>query len=134
MASKDWKMSLVKTIEDTDYSDIVKSVYGLVRDGFGYKARVTRLWDILLFIFNKKEFDILDVKNNQNGTFEAYLLDSYKDWIDKKPVNFKEIYDAMLVNGDFTSSELLMFKSYNIEEILWGIYLSISKPDLNFIL
>jgi hypothetical protein len=121
---------LVKNKNDNDYTEIVKSVYHLLSNEFGYLARISDIWLLLARSFNIKEFELIDTRQYQNGQFESYLIDRLIDWKHGKDVNFSEITDAIKTVGDFTSSEKLMFEHGNIDERLWAIYLLIDSPEL----
>lgn len=123
-------MMLVKNKNDNDYTEIVKSVYHLLSNEFGYLARISDIWLLLARSFNIKEFELIDTRQYQNGQFESYLIDRLIDWKHGKDVNFSEITDAIKTVGDFTSSEKLMFEHGNIDERLWAIYLLIDSPEL----
>lgn len=125
-------MDLIKTKNDEDYPDFVKLICNMVIDKYSYTARITRLYEMLKYLLHIEEYQALDVKNIQNGTFDAYLMDRCVDWQSGKQVNFKEIYDAMLVNGDFTYSEKLLFTTSNIENVLWGIFIAVNSPEKKF--
>ena len=121
---------LVKNKNDNDYTEIVKSVYHLLSNEFGYLARISDIWLLLARSFNIKEFELIDTRQYQNGQFESYLIDRLIDWKHGKDVNFSEITDAIKTVGDFTSLEKLMFEHGNIDERLWAIYLLIDSPEL----
>jgi len=122
---------LIKTKNDT-YPDYVKSICELLREKYGYAARITDLWDMLLTIFSLDEFELMDYRTNQNGKFYSYLLDQCILWRRGEPVDFRDIYDAILVNGDFTRSEKLLFTGSNILDILWAIFIIVNNPTINF--
>ena len=127
-------MSLKKTINSTDYTDYVKSVYGELISKYSYTIRITRLYEMLKYLLFIDEYQSLDIKNTACSEFNSYLLDKCIEWKQGKEIDFGEIYQAMLINGDFTSSEKLIFKDSNIEELLWGIFLAVNSPDLKFVI
>jgi hypothetical protein len=88
-------------------------------------------WEMLRVAVGKdEEFDILDYKQIQNGTFHSWLIDRQIEWQEGKDVNFSEIYRSFLVAGDFTGSEKLLFETCDIEERLWAMYLVVTSPGL----
>lgn len=121
---------LVKNRNSNDYTEIVKSVYHLLSNEFGYLARISDIWLLLARSFNLPKFEILDTTQYQNGQLESYLIDRLIEWNNCKDVNFTDISDALKLVGDFTSDEKLMFEHGNIDERLWAIYLVISDPAL----
>lgn len=123
---------LIKSKNDTDYPEYIKSICSLLRDKYGYAARITDIWDMLLTVFSLNEFDLLDYKFNQNGKFYSYLLDQCILWRKGESVDFRDIYDAILVNGDFTKSEKMLFEGSDILDILWAIFITVNNPEINF--
>jgi hypothetical protein len=123
---------LVKTKNDTDYPDYVMSVCSTLRDAYGFSARITDLWSMLLTVLSLDEFELMDYRLNQNGKFYSYLLDSCIQWREGKPVDFRDIYDAILINGDFSKSEKSLFEGCDILDILWAIFIVVNNPGINF--
>jgi len=123
---------LIKRQSDADYPDYVKSICSTLRDKYGYAIRITDLWDMLLTVYSLDEFALLDYKTNQNGKFFSYLLDQCILWKKGEPVDFREIYDAILVHGDFTREEKMIFEGSDILDILWAIFITVNNPELTF--
>lgn len=125
-------MQLIKNKEDIDYTEIVKNTYSLVRSTLGYTARIINIWDILKLTLGIDEFEILMPEMYNNASFESYLVNKQVDWMEGRDVDFHEIYEAVLTVGDFTSEEKRLMINRKLEEILWGIFLAICNPELNF--
>lgn len=125
-------MQLIKNKEDIDYTEIVKNTYSLVRSTLGYTARIINIWDILKLTLGIDEFEILMPEMYNNASFESYLVNKQIDWMEGRDVDFHEIYEAILTVGDFTSEEKRLMINRKLEEILWGIFLAICNPELNF--
>lgn len=125
-------MQLIKNKEDIDYTEVVKDTYSLVRSTLGYTARIINIWDILKLTLGINEFEILMPEMYNNASFESYLVNKQIDWMEGKDVDFHEIYEAVLTVGDFTSEEKRLMINRKLEEILWGIFLAICNPELNF--
>lgn len=125
-------MQLIKNKEDIDYTDVVKDTYSLVRSTLGYTARIINIWDILKLTLGINEFEILMPEMYNNASFESYLVNKQIDWMEGRDVDFHEIYEAVLTVGDFTSEEKRLMINRKLEEILWGIFLAICNPELNF--
>lgn len=121
---------LIKNRYSNDYTDIVKSVYHVLSKRFGYLARISDIWLLVATSFNIPKFELIDQTQYQNGEFESYLIDRFIEFRDGKDVNFKDISDAILVVGDFTGSEKLMFEHGKLDERLWAIYLVILDPEM----
>lgn len=117
-----------KSKYDRDYTDTVKAVHQLLSSKYGYTARISNIFELLKESFGLKEFEILDTRTCNNGLLESFLIDKQKDWLDGKKVNFSDIYEAILKEGDFTISEKLLFNTGNVEERLWAIFLTICSP------
>lgn len=125
-------MQLIKNKEDIDYTEVVKNTYSLVRSTLGYTARIINIWDILKLTLGIDEFEILMPEMYNNASFESYLVNKQIDWMEGRDVDFHEIYEAVLTVGDFTSEEKRLMINRKLEEILWGIFLAICNPELNF--
>jgi hypothetical protein len=125
-------MQLIKNKEDIDYTEVVKDTYSLVRSTLGYTARIINIWDILKLTLGINEFEILMPEMYNNASFESYLVNKQIDWMEGRDVDFHEIYEAVLTVGDFTSEEKRLMINRRLEEILWGIFLAICNPELNF--
>lgn len=125
-------MQLIKNKEDIDYTEVVKDTYSLVRSTLGYTARIINIWDILKLTLGIDEFEILMPEMYNNASFESYLVNKQIAWMEGRDVDFHEIYEAVLTVGDFTSEEKRLMINRKLEEILWGIFLAICNPELNF--
>lgn len=120
---------MVRNRYETDYTDQMKSIYNTLSSKFGYSARITDIWPLLLASIGKDEFEILDLRNYNNGGLEAYLIDTYVQWREGKGVDFSEVYNEILRVGDFTAEEKHLLGEES-ENILWAIYLDVLDPSL----
>lgn len=123
------KEHFIKNTQDNDYSEAVRSVYNSIRQRYSYKARISQLVDMLRYSLGLKEFQLYDSYQISNGQFESYCIDKLKDFMDGKDVDFTELYEAILIAGDFLESEKKLLKKSDIEERLWAIYLAIIDQD-----
>jgi len=121
----------VKNKNNTDYTDTVKAVYNILSEKYKYMIRITLIFELLKDAFGFKEFDLLDPRLCNNNLLESYLIDRQLDWQSGKDVNFTEIYEVILKEGEFSNTEKLLFKTGNIEERLWAIFLAICSPGIN---
>lgn len=121
----------VRNKYSTDYTDTVKAVYNILSEKYKYTIRITLIFELLKDAFGLKEFDLLDPRLCNNGLLESYLIDKQLDWQNGKEVNFSEISEVILKEGEFSGSEKLLFKTGNIEERLWAIFLAICSPEVN---
>ena len=121
----------VRNKYSTDYTDTVKAVYNILSEKYKYTIRSTLIFELLKDAFGLKEFDLLDPRLCNNGLLESYLIDKQLDWQNGKEVNFSEISEVILKEGEFSGSEKLLFKTGNIEERLWAIFLAICSPEVN---
>jgi hypothetical protein len=79
-------------------------------------------------MFDLPEFLALETEQIQNAQFESWLLDRQLDWIEGRPVDFREVYDAILTAGDFIETEKRLFEFNKIEERIWAIFLAVCDP------
>ena len=124
-------MSFVKNNKSQDYTDTVKGLYKVLLDVEYCNLRVSNIWKLLATVLGLRSFEILDPRVNRNGQFEAFLMDKQIDFMNGKDIDFTEIYDAILIVGEFTSSERLLLESGDIEERLWAIFLALTDKTLN---
>ena len=120
-------MYIIKKTNNTEYSYTTLLVEDLIRNKYGYAARITDIWRLLAVSIGLEKFELLEPRNYMNGPFESYLIDEYIKWNKGEEVNFTDIYDAILKVGDFTNSEKLTLNSCNIEERLLGIFLALNN-------
>lgn len=120
-------MFIKKKDKDNKYSYTTLLVEDLIRQKFGYTARISDIWKLLAASLGLVKFEILDPRYYMNGPFESYLVDQFIKWNKGEEVNFTDIYEAILLVGDFTQSEKLAMSSSNIEERLLGIFLALSN-------
>ena len=116
---------------NTDYPETTVMVYRYLLPNNQYSARISNMFQLLAESFGLKNFEILDYRNIQNGPLVSWLMDRQIEWQKGEDVNLSEIYRALLVAGDFTSQERLMFETGSMEERIWAILLLITSPDLN---
>ncbi|MBP3732192.1 MAG: hypothetical protein J6I84_02990 [Bacilli bacterium] len=119
---------MIKTIDDTDYTDITKMSYRILTREYGYTARISDIWKLLLSVYGLQEFEILDSREYQNGNFESYLSEEYYGWLHHRKVDFGEIEKAIMAVGDFTGTEKLLLGSGDMQERLWAIFICLSDP------
>lgn len=125
------RKEFIKRKNDTDYTDITKAVYQILKNKYSYRARISDIFLLLKDSFGLSEFMILDFKQMNNSPFESWIVDKYISWLHEDSIDFVEISNAILTVGDFTISEKELFKSGQIEERLWAIFLVLSSPELN---
>lgn len=120
----------IRTIEDTDFTQTVRYTYLKLISKYRNVARISDIFTLLRESFDIPEWILLDAREVQNGNFESYLIEKQQSWIRNEPINFTELYKALLTAGEFVISERRIFEQGNIEEILWAIFLVITKPEL----
>lgn len=121
---------LVKKISDSDYTEVAVMTHDLLRSKLGYTARIINIWDLLKISLGIEEFEVLTPKMYYNSLFESYLIELQVKWMRGEEIDFEEVYNSILEFGDFTASEKRLMKDKKIEEVLWGIFLAISCPEL----
>lgn len=120
-------MFIRKKSKDNEYSYTTLLVEDLIKNKYGYTARITDIWKLLADSIGLEKFELLDPKYYMNGPFESYLIDEYIKWNKEEEIDFTDIYEAILKVGDFTSSEKLTLSSCSVEERLLGIFLALSN-------
>lgn len=126
-----YKMELIKTINDRDYTDIAVNVFNILKSRYGYTLRISRLLEVIkdVFLFGT-DLLLVDLKYCSNGPFDSFMMDRMIDWQQGKEVNFSKIKDEIYNTYQFSSSEKLILETGSIEERLWGFFLALSKAQL----
>lgn len=130
LEDKNSSNSFIKTINDTYYTQTVQYVYLKLIDKYRNIARISDIFTLLRDAFDIDDWVALDPNILQNGTLESYLIDRQVEWMNGNPIDFNDIYQALLTAGDFVASEIKIFEQGNIRERLWAIFLVITRPDL----
>lgn len=118
----------------SNLSDITKTVYILLRNKYGYTLRISNFWKLLTDSVGINEFELINFRELVNGEIETFLMDYQIKWMNGEDVDFFDIVDMILRVGDFTRSEKELFESGNMEDRVFGIYLSICNPELEEII
>lgn len=121
---------LIKSKEDTDFTDIVKNTFIKLYTKYGVSARITDIFNLIKDAFDFNDFDLLDFNISCNSELESYLIDRQIDWQKGKKINFNNIYKNLLNKGDFSKKEKILFETGKIEERLWAIFLLICNSDM----
>jgi hypothetical protein len=116
-----------KTKNSTDFTPTVIAINNVIVDKYGVTARITRIWEFLLDIMSKTEFDMMDIKD-VNPLFESWLVDTLIDWNSGKEIDFSEIRDSILKAGTFSAKEKYLLSQEEMNYMLWGIYTAITNP------
>lgn len=116
-----------KTKNSTDFTPTVIAINNVIVDKYGVTARITRIWEFLLDIMSKTEFDMMEIKD-VNPLFESWLVDTLIDWNNGKEVDFSEIRDSILKAGTFSAKEKYLLSQEEMNYMLWGIYTAITNP------
>jgi hypothetical protein len=121
----------IKTNQDKEFTDGMRTAYHLVNSHFGTTARISNIFEMFKIAFSLEDYSMLDTRVVQNATLESYLMDKQIEWMSGQPVDFKEVYEALLTAGDFSMSEIRRFELGNAGEKLWAIFLAITDPTNN---
>lgn len=133
MFNLEQREKFIKRKSDTDYTDVTKSVYNILKYkySYSYQTRISDIFQLLKDSFGINEFVLLDFRTMNNAPFESWLVDRYISWMKDEEIDFIEIANSIYAVGEFTISEKELFKSGLIEERLWAIFLLLSSPELN---
>jgi hypothetical protein len=116
-----------KNKNSTDFTPTVVAINNMIVEKYGVTARITRIWEFLLDIMSKTEFDMMDIKD-VNPLFESWLVNTLIDWNNGKEVDFSEIRDSILKAGTFSAKEKYLLNQEEVNYMLWGIYTAITNP------
>lgn len=117
---------LVKTKDDTDYTDTVRKTYLKLINHYGNSARLNRILEMI-----KYDLDIKEITPASTVEFDSWILDRQLDWISGRPVDFREVYNAVLtLLGNYNiESEKGLLGVNEIEERIWAIFLASSNKN-----
>lgn len=116
-------MKLIKDRFNKEWTDDCKVAFNTARSN-GITS-ITRLVETIQKTFSIKEWDLLDPRTTKNGEFDSYILDKLSDFFYDREVDFEEIVETLLKYEDFSTAEKRMFSAGNLEERVWGIFLSL---------
>lgn len=124
------EINLVKNINNVDYTTNVITTFNQLKNKFSYTLRISMILDVVKLCLEKKEFDIIDERLCENGSFESFLIDQYINWRDNKDIDFSKIYNKLKEVYSFSNSEKLLLETINIDEKLWAFFLALSKDSI----
>lgn len=116
-----------KNKNSTDFTPTVVSINNMIVEKYGVTARITRIWEFILDLLSKPEFDMMEIKE-VNPLFESWIVDTLIDWNNGKDIDFTEIRESILRAGLFSPKEKQLLSQDEMDYMLWGIYLAISNP------
>lgn len=99
----------------------------MIVEKYGVTARITRIWEFILDLLSKSEFDMMEIRE-VNPLFESWIVDTLIDWNNGKDIDFTEIRESILRAGLFSPKEKQLLSQDEMDYMLWGIYLAISNP------
>lgn len=118
----------IKTKNSKDFTDTVIYTYRRLNKLYGPTARITSMFELFRDAFEIEEFLVFDPRFCQNGTFQSWLMDRQKDWMEGREVDFNEVFKAILEAGDFTKQEQRSFILGDAPERIWAIFLAVCDP------
>lgn len=116
-----------KNKNSTDFTPTVVSINNMIVEKYGVTARITRIWEFILDLLSKPEFDMMEIKE-VNPLFESWIVDTLIDWNNGKDIDFTEIRESILRAGLFSPKEKQLLSQDEMDYMLWGIYIAISNP------
>ena len=116
-----------KNKNSTDFTPTVVSINNMIVEKYGVTARITRIWEFILDLLSKPEFDMMEIRE-VNPLFESWIVDTLIDWNKGKNIDFTEIRESILRAGIFSPREKQILSQDEMDYMLWGIYIAISNP------
>ena len=111
-------------------SPTFRATYVTIRDKWGYSARISFLMEMIRFSYGISECDIFDPREINNSLLESKMMDFYIDFINNRSINFLEVWNEIKKECQFSSREIDLIESGNIDERLWAIFNVLSNPNL----
>ena len=109
-----------------DYPQLVKNIYEYLNLKYGSSARVSDFFNLWRDSYGIEEYDYFNYKDPRVHEFLSYVMDRAIDWNNGKKVDLHELYESLLVFGDFTQKERNLFEIGDPDKHMWAVILSIT--------
>ena len=120
---------LIKTIDDVDYTEAAKDSYNYLCHRFSpFNRKVTNILEMLKSYFQVDEWQALNERNSMNGMYDSTITDRMIDFMNHRPVDFTKLVNLTMETYTFVGREKRAFVLGKIDEVMWGIFLSIVDP------
>lgn len=107
-----------------------KGTYIQIKNRWGYTARISLLLEMIQFSYGIKEWELLDLRNINNGDMESKWMDSLINYSKGEKVDFGEIWENIKKEGMFSTRELNLIETGEIDLRLWAIYTLLVNQNL----
>ena len=120
---------LIKTIDDVDYTEAAKDSYNYLCHRFSpFNRKVTNILEMLKSYFQVDEWQALNERDSMNGMYDSTITDRMIDFMNHRPVDFTKLVNLTMETYTFVGREKRAFVLGKIDEVMWGIFLSIADP------
>lgn len=120
---------LIKTIDDVDYTEAAKDSYNYLCHKFSpFNRKVTNVLEMLRSYFQIDEWQGLIERDSMNGMYDSTITNKMIDFMNHRPVDFTKLVDLTMETYTFVGREKRAFVLGKIDEVMWGIFLSIADP------
>jgi hypothetical protein len=120
---------LIKTIDDVDYTEAAKDSYNYLCHRFSpFNRKVTNILEMLKSYFQVDEWQALNERDSMNGMYDSTITDRMIDFMNHRPVDFTKLVNLTMETYTFVGREKRAFVLGKIDEVMWGIFLSIVDP------
>ena len=120
---------LIKTIDDVDYTEAAKDSYNYLCHRFSpFNRKVTNILEMLKSYFQIDEWQGLNERDSMNGMYDSTITDRMIDFMNHRPVDFTKLVNLTMETYTFVGREKRAFVLGKIDEVMWGIFLSIVDP------
>lgn len=120
---------LIKTIDDVDYTEAAKDSYNYLCHQFSpFNRKVTNILEMLKSYFQVDEWQALNERDSMNGMYDSTITDRMIDFMNHRPVDFTKLVNLTMETYTFVGREKRAFVLGKIDEVMWGIFLSIVDP------
>ena len=122
-------MIITKNIRDNDIPEVTKETFNLLKNQFGYNARIGDIVNLI-----EKSFGVsLDVNFRESWSPLVFskLLDYQKDYLEGG-LDLEEFKDYLIKQFQIPQSMVKYMNKNNIEDRLWAIMMSVALPSHNY--
>lgn len=122
---------LPKTPEEiSNLSEAFKGTYLQIKSHWGYTARISSLLEMIQYCYGIKEWELIDLRDVNNGDMQSRWMDKAIEFREGKEVDFGELWEDLKKNLTFSTSELNLIETGEIDQRLWAIYTVLVSPNL----
>lgn len=107
-----------------------KGTYLTIKNRWGYTARISSLLEMIQYSYGISEWELLEPKDVNNGEIQGEWMDTLKEYMAGKAIDFGKIWEDIKTTFDFSIRELNLIETGEIDKRLWAIYTVLTDQTL----